>query len=99
MAQRRRTPTETGPVAEGERGMGNLTAAVTTGSEAWIEGQARLLERFDEIARGWTQRRREALEATRHSLEEMRGCRDVADLLRIQQDWVSGSMQRLASDF
>lgn len=86
-------------MAESEQAMGGLSSAVTTGSEALIDTQAELLERFGEISRGWMERRREALEATRHSFEEMRACRNVTDLLRIQQDWVSGSLQRVASDF
>jgi hypothetical protein len=99
MAQRRRPLADTSPMAESEQAMGSLSSAVTTGSEALIDTQAELLERFDEISRGWLQRRREALEATRHSFEEMRACRNVTDMLRIQQDWVSGSLQRVASDF
>jgi hypothetical protein len=65
----------------------------------WVESQARSFERFDEIARRWLDRRREALDATRRSLEEMRGSSDLSELMRIQQDWVFGSIRRLTADF
>jgi hypothetical protein len=43
-------------------------------------------------------RPREALDATRQSFEEMRSTDNVGELKRIQHDWVTGSLQRLAAD-
>lgn len=76
--------------------LGSMTAGA---GDAWMEGQAALFNHIDMLARRWLERRREALDATRDSLEEMRRCRDFAEVIRIQQDWLCGSMQRLGSDF
>jgi hypothetical protein len=67
--------------------------------DLWVESQARAFERFDEVARRWLDRRREALDATRQSFEEMRGSSDLGECMRIQSDWVLGSMRRLTADF
>jgi phasin protein len=64
----------------------------------WIEGQANAFERFDQVARRWLDRRRDALDATRQSFEEMRASSDVGELMRIQQDWLFGSVRRLTAD-
>jgi hypothetical protein len=67
--------------------------------DLWIETQANAFKRFDEVAQRWLDRRREALDATRQSLEEMRGSNDLGECMRIQSDWVLGSMRRLTADF
>jgi len=76
-----------------------VVSAMTTSGEAWIEGQAELLEHVDQMSKRWLQNRREAVEATRQSIAEMQRARDVADVMRVQQEWFSGSLQRLSSDF
>lgn len=75
-----------------------FSSAVSRTSDVWVESQARMFEQFDEISRRWLERRREALDATRQSFEEMKNTANVAELMRIRQDWVLGSMQRLAAD-
>jgi hypothetical protein len=82
-----------------ERAEEQAAASGFRASELWVESQARAFERFDEVARRWLHRRREALDATRQSLEEMRDSSDLAELMRIQQEWVLGSMRRLTADF
>jgi len=67
--------------------------------DLWIETQANAFKRFDEVAQRWLDRRREALDATRQSLEEMRGSSDLGECMRIQSDWVLGSIRRLTADF
>src|SRR5258708_15531622 len=76
-----------------------LVSAMTTGGDAWIEGQAELLEHVDQLSKRWLQNRREAIDATRQSFADMQRARDLADLMRVQQEWLSGSLQRLGSDF
>jgi Phasin protein len=74
-------------------------SSVASGTSGlWVESQARIFEHFDEVARRWLDRRREGLDATRQSLEEMRSTDNVGELMRIQQEWVFGSLQRLAAD-
>src|SRR5215472_9971917 len=67
--------------------------------DLWIETQANAFKRFDEVAQRWLDRRQEALDATRQSLEEMRGSSDLGECMRIQSDWVLSSMRRLTADF
>jgi hypothetical protein len=67
-------------------------------NDVWMASQAMLFEHFDEVARRWLDRRREALDATRRSIAEMRDTNDMGEVFRIHQEWVLGSMQRLASD-
>jgi hypothetical protein len=77
----------------------HIAASAFRPSDLWVETQARAFERFDEVARRWLHRRREALDATRQSLEEMRDSSDLSELMRIQQEWMLGSMRRLTADF
>lgn len=76
-----------------------VVSAATRASDLWIESQARLFEEFDEVARRWLDRRREALDAARQSFEELRNDNSVGGLMGIQQERVIGSMNRLAADF
>jgi Phasin protein len=81
-----------------ERSVRQLSSVASETPGLWVESQARVFEHFDEVARRWLDRRREALDATRRSFEEMRGTDNVGDLMRVQQEWVFGSLQRLAAD-
>jgi HAMP domain-containing protein len=82
-----------------ERAEEQVTGYAFRAPGLWVESQANAFKRFDEVARRWLDRRQEALDATRQSLDEMRGSRDVGELMRIQSDWVFGSMRRLIADF
>jgi Phasin protein len=93
MARRRSTEHEAA-----ERSARQFSSVASGTSEFWVESQARVFEHFDEVARRWLDHRREALDATRRSFEEMRGTDNVGELMRVQQEWVFGSLQRLAAD-
>lgn len=82
-----------------ERSAQRFSSVASATSGQWVETQARIFGHFDEVARRWLDRRREALDATRRSFEEMRNTGNAGDLTRIQQEWLIGSMQRLAADF
>jgi hypothetical protein len=57
-----------------------------------------MFEEFDETVRRWLDRRREALDAARQSFEELRNDNSIGGLMRVHQEWVIGSMNRLAAD-
>ncbi len=76
----------------------HMAAAASRPTDVWVESQVAFFEHFDEMARRWLDRRREALDATRQSIDEMRRSNDLGDMFRIQQEWISGSMRRLAAD-
>ena len=82
-----------------ERAEEQVTGVLFGAPDLWVKGQAKAFEPFDEVARRWLDRRREALDATRQSLDEMRGSSDLGERMRIQSDWVFGSMRRLIADF
>jgi hypothetical protein len=67
-------------------------------NDVWMESQVTLFEHFDEVARRWLDRRREALDATRQLIDQLRKTSDMGEVFRIQQEWVLGSVQRLNSD-
>ncbi len=92
---RRRTHTEQD---EAEQLTDRVGSVVPKTADLWVETQARLFEQVDEVARRWLDRRREALDAARQSMEEMRRSSDIADLMRVQQDWVLGAVRRVAAD-
>jgi hypothetical protein len=73
--------------------------AMSRPADFWLESQAALFRQFDDVARRWLDRRREALDATRQSIDDMRRTSDLGEVFRIQQEWVTGSMRRLAADF
>jgi len=83
---------------DAERAGEGVRSAVATGAETWIDSQMKFFDQMDEVARHWLDRRREALDATRRSMEELRSAENVGDLLRIQQDWVFSALQRLTAD-
>jgi hypothetical protein len=91
---RKRTPAPEAAEEQEEQ----VVSAATRASDLWIESQARLFEEFDDVARHWLDRRREALDAARQSFEELRNDNSIGGLMRIQQEWVIGSMNRLAAD-
>lgn len=84
--------------AEARRASADLAPAVTRSAGAWLDSQADLLHEVDAMTQAWVQRRREAIDAVRQSIEDMRNSRELADMLRIQQEWLTGSLRRVASD-
>jgi hypothetical protein len=93
MMPRKRTPEHKAAEGQDEQAV----SAATRASELWIEGQARIFEEFDDVRR-WLDRRREALDTARQSFEDLRNDTSIAGLIRVHQEWVIGSMNRLAAD-
>jgi hypothetical protein len=94
MMPRKRNPEDGAAEGQDEQ----VVSAATRASVLWIESQARIFEEFDEIVRRWLDRRRDALDAARQSFEDLRNDNSIGGLMRIQQEWVIGSMNRLATD-
>jgi hypothetical protein len=76
-----------------------LMSAAATGGDALMDGQAELLAQVDQMSKRWLAGQRQAIDATRRSLVEMQHCRDFADVMRVQQEWMATWWQRFASDF
>jgi hypothetical protein len=81
-----------------ERQEQQMGSDATRALDLWIENQERIFKEFDEVARRWLDRRREALDATRQTFEEFRNDNSLGGVMRVQQEWAIGSMHRLAAD-
>jgi hypothetical protein len=75
-----------------------IGSAATRALDLWIENQQRIFKEFDEVARRWLDRRREAPDATRQTFEEFRNDNSIGGLMRVQQEWAIGSMNRLTAE-
>jgi hypothetical protein len=94
MMPRKRNPEQEAAAGHEEQ----VVSAATRASDLWIETQTSIFEEFDEVARRWLDRRREALDATRQSFAEFRNDNSLGGVMRVQQEWVIASMNRLAAD-
>lgn len=74
-------------------------AALANGAEAWIDAQEAFVAELDHCAQSWVKRRREAIEDTRRMLDEVNRNPDPGTVFLAQQSWLSGSIQRIVSDF
>ena len=74
------------------------TAAVARQAEVWASAQRELLSGIEAMWTGWMQRRREAFDASTRSLTEICECRNLVDVVQIQQQWLADAVRRTASD-
>ena len=99
-AERRRAQQEmSANSAEAAATAQKVVSAMATGGDALMESHAELLDQVDQLSQRWIQSQREAIEATRQSIAEMQRARDIADIMRVQQEWLTNSWQRFAADF
>ncbi|HUJ97176.1 MAG TPA: phasin family protein [Stellaceae bacterium] len=83
---------------EAEREGAESEAAARKGMELLLGNQTILLHHMNEMTKRWLERRREDLDAARQSLDDMGGCENWGEVLRVQQQWMLGSMRRLTAD-
>jgi hypothetical protein len=76
----------------------HLALAATKGTSAWLGTQSEVLREVDGVTRAFIERRREAIESAQRSLEEMQSCRDMIEAMKVQQRWLSDTMQRFANE-
>lgn len=98
MATTRRTQPSSEPAARAERGGAELALAATRGTATFLGIGAGMLREVDGVTRAFIQRRREAVQETQRALEELQSCRDPIEAMKVQQRWLSESLQRLASE-
>jgi Phasin protein len=73
-------------------------ASVLHQAEAWTSAQGALLSRAETLWADWLHRRRDAIAAASGSLQAMCDCHSLGELVRIQQRWVAGAIERSAAD-
>lgn len=86
MARKRSAERETS-----DRAVEHMQSAASTAGAFWLESQTRTLDHIDDVMSRW-------IDAARQSLEEMRECSTIGELVRVQQEWIVGSMRRTATD-
>jgi hypothetical protein len=64
----------------------------------WFRTHAELLANVDALTHAWLTRRREGSEAMREAIQQMTECHDPAEMLAIQQEWLSGVLRRTSED-
>jgi len=64
----------------------------------WFATHAELLANVDALTHAWLNRRREGVDSMREAIQQMTECRDPAEMLSIQQDWLSGAFRRATQD-
>jgi hypothetical protein len=66
--------------------------------ELWLQWQADLLKSAGPALTDWMTRRREGTEAALHALERLCACEDLADVSKIQGEWIEEETRRLETD-
>jgi hypothetical protein len=64
----------------------------------WFRTHAELLANVDALTHAWLTRRREGIDAMREAIQQMTECQDPAEMLGIQQEWLSGALRRTSDD-
>jgi len=70
----------------------------TQNANLWFATHAELLANVDALTHTWLGRRREGVDSMREAIQQMTECRDPAEMLHIQQDWLSGALRRASED-
>jgi hypothetical protein len=74
----------------------DLTSAVLKGAEIWMNAQGEVLSAMEAAMADWMRRRREAMDTWSRSLQKMCECRNPAEFVQTQQDWLCDAI-RLAT--
>lgn len=64
----------------------------------WFRTHAELLANVDALTHAWLTRRREGSDAMRQAIQQMTECQDPAEMLAIQQEWLTGVLRRTSDD-
>ena len=64
----------------------------------WFSTHAELLAFVDAMTHAWLSRRREGINSMREAIQQMTESQDPADMLRIQQQWLSDAFRRVSED-
>jgi hypothetical protein len=75
-----------------------LPLAFLKGAEIWMNAQGEVLSVIEAAMAGWTRRRNEAFDIWSRSLKKMCDCRNPADFVQTQQDWIRDAMGLAAFD-
>jgi hypothetical protein len=77
---------------------GAVAAGVLREAETWASAQCELVSGMGTIWSDWLRRQQEAIDASARSLQQMFECRNPADFVQTQQQWLADATRRSASD-
>jgi hypothetical protein len=75
-----------------------LTSAFLKGAEIWMNAQGEVVSVMEAAMGEWMRRRNEAFDIWSRALQKMCECRNPADFVQIQQDWIRDAMWMAAFD-
>jgi len=75
-----------------------IASAAFRETEAWAGTQRELVCGIGMIWEDWLKRRREAIDTSIRSLQQMLECRSLGDLAQIHQQWLTDTARRGVSD-
>jgi hypothetical protein len=75
-----------------------LTSAFLKGAEIWMNAQGEVLSVMESVMVDWMKHRGEAIDTWSRSLQKMCECRNPADFVQTQQDWIRDAMRLAAFD-
>ena len=70
----------------------------TQNANLWFATHAELLTNVDALTHAWLSRRRDGVDSMREAIQQMTELRNPADMLRIQQQWLSDALRRASED-
>ena len=91
---------QTPDFAETQKIAANMIASTmcNSGAEALLNAQSDMLRNLQSPLTDWMHRRREAIDDAYRLMERMRDSRELNEIVKAQQDWAAGAMQRFAAD-
>lgn len=75
-----------------------VKASLHRQADGWLQAHGQLLDAMQTLATGWFHRRRKGVEATHAAAIAICECDDAVTAARCYQDWVRGSIERMAAD-
>ena len=88
----------TGSIGSAVAPGGAVAAGVLHEAETWASAQCEFVSGMGAIWTDWLRRKQEAVDASARSLQRMFECRNPADFIQIQQQWLAEIARRGASD-
>jgi hypothetical protein len=78
---------------------GSAATLVLRQAEMWLRAQSDLLSNVDRMWTRWMQRQHEAISVSVRSLTQISECRDLGNIIQIQQRWLAHTVERTTSDW
>ncbi len=92
------TTTTADAAAQHKNASAFFASVINSGADPLLKAQADLLVSVETTMTDWLRRRQEAVAETQQLVSRLRTSSDPIDLLKAQQEWVSGAFRRMTAD-